>query len=295
MQLNTMKPYYTQRSMHELRISAEKGAIELKSVEQLKNTVVRVRQLSDGYEVGYFDKAGIFQVSRAKDAEEFAKEKELVYKPKGHASNFSKFYRPVLPKFISNIPINRNWIPRILNTMRPGEDKISDLVERYNYLADISNREKKTDININELYQKYKLYDVEVKSKTESVLYKSNISKEVRDFIYLVEKPIFERETENPNKNTFDFIRVRLSIPGRETMPDRVPFAKNHIKEIARIALTEIQDKKTFQKYGVPINILKLENVTITADSQLELLFGIKDLYKDKGVEEREMEEDREL
>lgn len=90
-------------------------------------------------------------------------------------------------------------------------------------------------------------------------------------------KPVrFERETGNKKKNTFDFIRVDVGVP--ECRKDKVEFIKSNIGELNQRVLKKIENNKRFQKFGVPINFLKLSNVVLRCDDLIEFTFELKDI-----------------
>lgn len=85
-----------------------------------------------------------------------------------------------------------------------------------------------------------------------------------------------ERETGNKKVNTFDFIRVDVGVPqGRK---DKISFIKNNLAELTKRVLKKIENSKRFQKYGVPINFLKLSNVVLRCDDLIEFTFELKDI-----------------
>lgn len=90
-------------------------------------------------------------------------------------------------------------------------------------------------------------------------------------------KPVrFERETGNRKKDTFDFIRVDVGVPGYGM--DKTEFIKGNINELNQKVLQKIKDNKRFQKFGVPINFLKLSNVVLRCDDLIEFTFELKDV-----------------
>lgn len=98
----------------------------------------------------------------------------------------------------------------------------------------------------------------------------------VDKFVLRIDKPKIERELTNPNKDTFDFVRIFLAIPQKH--PNRSQFIRNHLKEINRMALAKIQNNTSYKRYGVPINFLRLTEYTITRQSELMLLYELKAL-----------------
>lgn len=90
--------------------------------------------------------------------------------------------------------------------------------------------------------------------------------------------PVFEREPENETPATFDRIRVsvglpRYHFPSWEVLRSEV---KIHRHEIYRLVLDKLENDRRFKRYGVPINFLKLSDVTLLRNYSLEFIFELK-------------------
>ena len=279
--------------------------LELESHEQFKQRVVRVNKRKDICTISYFDKNGIFQIY------ELDKSKEQIIRTRDINKKYITFtnkntkdtityelvfryqddgYKPLLPSIVNNTVVNRTWITIVTSTLIPEKSTIDDLVKRYNFAVDQKVAVTIKDGNENErisykisdtFHDTYPVYN-NCKSTTDTILENSKTNNEVKHFIYKIERPIFERETDNLKPNTFDFIRIRLSIASERKYPNRKQFVKDNLRDIAIIALTKIKDTKSYQKYGIPVNYLKLENAAITIDNQLELVFGLKNIFNNK-------------
>lgn len=93
-----------------------------------------------------------------------------------------------------------------------------------------------------------------------------------------ISPPVFEREPENENTATFDRIRISVGLPryhfsSWEALRDEV---KKHQREIYRLVLDKIESDRRFLRYGVPINFLKLSDVTLLRNYSLEFIFELK-------------------
>lgn len=95
------------------------------------------------------------------------------------------------------------------------------------------------------------------------------------------EKPMIYRSSGNDNKNTFDFIKTSVSVLGVE---NKLEFVKQHKNDICNTVLDKIAENRTFQKYGVPVNILRLTNLTMGNSGILYFTFEPKELKLRKGV-----------
>lgn len=94
-------------------------------------------------------------------------------------------------------------------------------------------------------------------------------------FITKVEKPVFERVPENKNKKTFDFIRIDVGV--LYDFEGKMKYIRKNYEEICNIVLKKIEESKVFKSYGIPINFLKLGNVTfIKSMNIIQFLFEIK-------------------
>ena len=106
--------------------------------------------------------------------------------------------------------------------------------------------------------------------------YKAKHSEDSIDrFITKISTPILERARDNPKKGTFDFIRVDVGIV-EIWKGSRKEYICQNQKEITRRVLAKVEDSKQFQRIGVPINFLKISEITLTRDSILEYLFELK-------------------
>lgn len=274
----------------------------LTSHEQLKNRVVHVRKHRWYYRIFYFDKNGVFQIY---ELDTSCEQMKRIYNNENMYITFtnrltkqtisylttwnglprtrSTECKPDMPKIINQTIIHIPWLKTAISTLIPEESTIEDLIIRYNFIVDHKvsvTIDGKTSYKIDErFHNKYPVYQKPM-SSTDMILKNYQTTSEVKNFIYHIERPIFERETDNKNKNTFDFIRIRLSIASKEKYSNQKQFIKNNLKDIASIALTKIQNTKYYQKYGIPINYLRLTNAIITIDGQLELLFCLKNIPK---------------
>lgn len=100
----------------------------------------------------------------------------------------------------------------------------------------------------------------------------------IHRFVGRIETPSFEREPDNENKNTFDRIRVCVSLTqsmfnSREEMKAAII---EHRKEIAQMVLDKIEENRTFQRFGVPITVIKPTDVTLRRSGILEYIFEPK-------------------
>ena len=109
-----------------------------------------------------------------------------------------------------------------------------------------------------------------------------NPSMNINDFILKVKQPSIERALGNNNKNTFDFITLEMLTP-LKFYGDRKKYIKDHIKEIYEIAMNKISNYRYYERYGVPVNYLKLSNLTLSCENILVFKFGIKGKSKEAG------------
>lgn len=124
--------------------------------------------------------------------------------------------------------------------------------------------------------------------KSHSTWLERNITKSMREedldkeqvlrIVTSINRPKFERMPGNKDKDTFDQIRIHLGLVGKQTISSRNEILRRNQKTLAEIAIAKIKDSKSFQRYGIPVNFLKLDHMTITQQDELELLFVLKDI-----------------
>lgn len=91
--------------------------------------------------------------------------------------------------------------------------------------------------------------------------------------------PVYERVPGNNNETTFDRIRIMVGLPryqfnSWETLRNEV---KKYQREIYQRVVRKLEEDRQFKRYGVPINFLKLSNVTLLRDFSLEFIFELKE------------------
>lgn len=97
----------------------------------------------------------------------------------------------------------------------------------------------------------------------------------INRFITRIERPTYERVPENKNRNTFDFIRVYANVIS--SFDDKISYIKKNKNQICEMVIDKIKADCRFEKYGVPINFLKLEKMTFVGSiSSIEFLFCLK-------------------
>lgn len=124
--------------------------------------------------------------------------------------------------------------------------------------------------------------------KSHSTWLERNITKSMREenldeeqvlrIVTSINRPKFEHMPGNKDKDTFDQIRIHLGLVGKQTISSRNEILRRNQKTLAEITIAKIKDSKSFQRYGIPVNFLKLDHMTITQQDELELLFVLKDI-----------------
>lgn len=109
-------------------------------------------------------------------------------------------------------------------------------------------------------------------------LYKSDGGHTTDIFAHMgkVDKPIFIRKPENSNKKTFDYIHLSVGICGKDI--DKKEWCREHIKEIVDRMTYGLSINKSFTKYGIPTNFLRVTNAVYTKDDMLQLTYELKDI-----------------
>lgn len=90
--------------------------------------------------------------------------------------------------------------------------------------------------------------------------------------------PTFERIPENNDKTTFDYIRMTVGLPRYQfdSWEELQGEVEKYRHEIYQRVIQTIEDDRHFKRYGVPINFLKLSDVTLRRDFSMEFLFELK-------------------
>lgn len=238
-----------------------------KDVNCFKNRIVRAEKQAGGSKMYYFDKEGIYRViPELVKANEFEMMGSLGLSRRGNVT---------LPRVVKGVCIQNNWLRAVISSLTPNEDSLKTLVERYNLIVEkISEDESLSAREILEgVCKEYKLKKL---SKSAKIVESSEVSKEVKDFIYKINKPIIERDAENTNHNTFDFVRIYVSVPTFESFPERKNFIKDNMRDIIKLVLDVIGNNSSYKKYGVPVSFLKPDTITLTKQSELMFLFSLK-------------------
>lgn len=90
----------------------------------------------------------------------------------------------------------------------------------------------------------------------------------------------YERVPENQNPKTFDRVRVQanLSHTFYATWEELRQGVKRHRKEIDNLVIETIRNDPKFQKFGVPVNVLRLSNLILARSYFLEYIFELKEV-----------------
>ena len=189
--------------------------------------------------------------------------------------NPNNFSSVSLPPIIGTTRVNRHILKEVISTLKPG-DTYDEMVKRYNWLIDYKN----IKFNVEgwripaKFFAKYPIYN----PYKEVLETNCNVS----SFIFKIGRPVFEREPGNTDKKTFDFLKIRVTIPSKESFPDRKKFVKTNLKEIVSVVLGKVSSLQAYQRFGIPINFLKLTRAGILAGDELELVFELKDISLSK-------------
>ena len=105
--------------------------------------------------------------------------------------------------------------------------------------------------------------------------------------------PIYEREPENQNEATFDRIRVIVGLPryqfsSWEALRNEV---KKYRRKIYQQVVQRLEKDRRFQKYGVPLNFLRLSNVTLCHNFSIEFIFELKELEMSSPTRYKKLKE----
>lgn len=96
-------------------------------------------------------------------------------------------------------------------------------------------------------------------------------------FVHYIYQPKVCREPENTNRNTFDYIKVEVSLVGPYRESNRELIHK-YLSRINREVIGVVENSIRFQKYGLPVNILKISDIVWRRDNILEYTLELKDI-----------------
>lgn len=114
----------------------------------------------------------------------------------------------------------------------------------------------------------------------------TNVSKKVPTAYSYIERliqgigaPEYERVPENQNEKTFDRIRLQVVLPRYmfQTWDELKAAVQENRLEIDSRVLDKIKNDRQFKKFGIPVNYIKMSDVTLLRDHTLEYIFELKD------------------
>lgn len=136
----------------------------------------------------------------------------------------------------------------------------------------------------------YEIYDYCIDNKcslSDAVRYVSENPEKFRDnekFSFrseiIVAPGKIKFEKSNKNGKGVDFIKVYIPVLSKYTEPDNKKIIEIYKKErenILKDVIKKIKESKRFVKLGVPMNIFRLTNVTLTSQRELYFLFELKE------------------
>ncbi|MDO4283198.1 MAG: hypothetical protein Q4D02_06125 [Clostridia bacterium] len=98
----------------------------------------------------------------------------------------------------------------------------------------------------------------------------------IERFIARIEEPTFYRVPENLKENTFDYIYVDINLLTNWNQ-DRKKYIKENIDEINQRVIEKIKNQRSFIKYGISINFLKISRITLSErQNLLQYVFELK-------------------
>lgn len=109
--------------------------------------------------------------------------------------------------------------------------------------------------------------------KNKEFLQRKYLAFTYEDFVLTTKAPKFRREVGNKDRSTFDFIDIEMVVRSTDASKEKV---KANKKEIFDKAIDKLNNSKAFQKYGVPINFLKMYQFVVRKDGTLIISFCMK-------------------
>lgn len=102
---------------------------------------------------------------------------------------------------------------------------------------------------------------------------------EWRTFITYIHKPIFSAAPGYNTHDVFDYISIDMNVSTMISHEYRMIAVRHFRKEIISGAFDEIKHSYRFNEYGIPIEYIKLDRMTLLkSNGTLNLLFSVKGL-----------------
>lgn len=177
-----------------------------------------------------------------------------------HPENYEKFFETIIkpvnpPDILLGVKMNKKHEKKILSRLSVG-NTIVEFIYCYNL--------------------SYNYADTPLQYIQQYIPYRDIIPYEGYRIITGWHKLSIERATDNLDKHTFDFIRIRAGLLSEQAEPNRLTILEKYKTNIVNLALQKIAKYSSYQAYHVPINFLKPSRMTITYQDELELLFELK-------------------
>lgn len=205
----------------------------------LTNKVLRIRKQNGHYKLYYFDEKGIY---RCVSLEEAIRRNLII----------NSYWN--LAEFVSEFPCGIWYRSYILDCEIDNERIIAKAICRLEEGDTIKDLEYYLSITKIEKYPK---------------------PEGIERFITKIEKPQFVRSPGNNKKETFDYIYIDVNIISHWE-EDRLKYIQKHRKEIDEMVIDSLERSKEFQKFGIPVNFLKVSRITLRRDSVLEFVLELK-------------------
>lgn len=126
------------------------------------------------------------------------------------------------------------------------------------------------------LLRKFEEAEVNYQKMRENI--KNGVKKYDKDsierFVTRIDRPNIIRLPENPNKNTFDIIKIEVNICSN--WENKRQYIKGHIREIYQMVIDKLENSKTFTRFNVPAGCLAVTSIYETQDSSLVFTFELK-------------------
>lgn len=239
--------------------------LNLANISELKNRILKINRKRTQLKLCYFDSDYVWQKVVTETDKPIPN--NLTWLSRKDETNtegmpiISGDYNPLIPYTIGNTNFNRQLLYQAISKLRPG-DTLDTLIKYYNTRTEHTYQDWM-------IMHKFSTPDM---SDTNNCLKAAKVSDDVFRFVLKIDKPKIEREVDNHDTSTFDFIRITVGIP--TTWPtDRRQFARAHMREINRAALIKLKYNRVWQMYNLPISALKISDCIITQQSEIELLY----------------------
>lgn len=187
--------------------------------------------------------------------------------------NGSKLNKAILYAVVKNLPLGAHFrdFVGLYNQV------VTKHIESTNVVIDENAKERQKERYLAQMNQ-----TETTMTATDKIMIEAEVPFGVYKTVAKIGNPQIERETDNNDTHTFDFARVNMTTV-KMTNEQKRAFIRKYKKSIIRLVLNRIKNYKHYQRFGIPVNFLRLTSCTLTYDHSIIFLFELKNLSETKA------------